>query len=341
MRMPRPQSFEVTEGRDAIEATQAAKAMGKALGFGARATEEVAIAVSELAGNLVKHARRGRLTLAPLHQDDRAGMQIESQDSGPGITDVEQALNDGYSTAGSLGYGLGAVNRLMDEMEIKSSPGKGGGTHIVCRRWLAPEPPLINSCPLDFGAATRPYPGNNVSGDTFVIEHWNGSALVAVIDGLGHGQLAHQAALAARQFVETHLDQPLRTIFQGVGRSCHGTQGVVMAIARIDWPLGKLTMANVGNIEARLFGSPRPANFIIRRGVIGLNAPNPVVTEHCWDAACTLVLHSDGLKSHWRWEDLAHLQEVPASVIAQRLLQQQARDDDDVTVVVVKRRAGH
>jgi len=341
MRAPKQQSFEVVEGSDAYEATQAAKVMGMALGFDARVTEEVAIAVSELAGNLVKYARRGRLTLAPLHQGTRTGMQIESQDSGPGITDVEQALSDGYSTAGGLGYGLGAVNRLMDELEIKSSAGKGGGTYIVCRRWLAPEPPLVKSCPLDFGAATRPYPGKVVNGDTFVIEHWNESALVAVIDGLGHGQFAYQAALAARQYVETHPDQPLKTIFQGVGRSCHGTQGVVMAIARIDWPLRKLTMANVGNVEARLFGIPRPVNFMIRRGVIGLNAPNPVVTEHLWDAPYTLVLHSDGLKSHWRWEDFAHLQEVPASVIAQRLLQEQARDDDDATVVVVKGRVGH
>lgn len=341
MRAPKQQSFEVTQASDAFEATQAAKVLGRALGFDARTTEEVAIAVSELAGNLVKYARRGRLTLEVLHRDGRTGMQIESQDCGPGIPDVEKAMTDGFSTAGSLGYGLGAVNRLMDEMEIKSGSGMERGTHIVCRRWLAPAPPLVKSCPLDFGVATRPYPGKDVNGDAFVIEHWNGSALVAVIDGLGHGQLAYQAALPARQYVETHLEQPLRATFEGVGRSCRGTQGVVMAIARIDWRLRKLSMANVGNVEARFFGSAQPVNFMIRRGVIGLNAPNPVVTEHRWDSACTLVLHSDGLKSHWRWEDLAPQPGVPASVIAQRLLRRQARDDDDVTVVVVKGKVGH
>jgi serine/threonine protein phosphatase PrpC len=192
------------------------------------------------------------------------------------------------------------------------------------------------SRPLDFGAATRPYPGKMVNGDAFVIEQWDGSALVAVIDGLGHGQFAHRAAQAARQYVETHLDQPLKIIFRGVGRTCRATQGVVMALARIDWALGKLTFASVGNVEARILGSPQPVNFIVRRGVIGLNAPDPVVTEHRWEPTHVLVLHSDGLKTHWRWEDFAHLQDAAASVVAQQLLQRLARDDDDVTVVVVR-----
>jgi serine/threonine protein phosphatase PrpC len=257
-------------------------------------------------------------------------------DSGPGIADVERAMTDGFSTVGSLGYGLGAVNRLMDELEI-TSQGRGvGGTRIVCRRWSVPELPLVNSCPLDFGVATRPYPGKAVNGDAFVIEQWDGSALVGVIDGLGHGQFAHQAAQAALQYVETHLHQPLKAIFRGVGRTCRATQGVVMALARIDWTLGKLTFASVGNVEARIFGSTQPVNFMVRRGVIGLNAPDPVVTEHRWDSTHVLVLHSDGLKTHWRWEDFAHLQDAAASVVAQQLLQRLARDDDDVAVVVVR-----
>jgi anti-sigma regulatory factor (Ser/Thr protein kinase)/serine/threonine protein phosphatase PrpC len=329
-------TIEVLQGGDVCAARQAAKAMVEALGFDAKVKEEVAIAVSELASNLVKHAGRGRLLLAPLREGQRAGIQIEAVDSGPGIADVERAMTDGFSTVGSLGCGLGAVNRLMDESEIKSQGRRGGGTRIVCRRWLVPEPTLIMSRPLDFGAATRPYPGKMVNGDAFVIEQWDGSALVAVIDGLGHGQFAHQAAQAARQYVETHPDQPLKTIFRGVGRTCRATQGVVMALARFDWNPGRLTFASVGNVEARIFGSPQRENFIVRRGVIGLNAPDPVVTEHRWELSHVMVLHSDGLQTHWRWEDFAPLWDAPASVVAQQLLQRLARDDDDVTVVVVR-----
>jgi anti-sigma regulatory factor (Ser/Thr protein kinase) len=110
--------------------------------------------VSELASNLVKHARRGTLTLTPLTEGTRVGLQIESQDRGPGIADVEQALTDGFSTAGSLGYGLGVVHRLMDTFDITSQPGAGGGTHIVCQRWLRAEATHTESAHLWGGDAT-------------------------------------------------------------------------------------------------------------------------------------------------------------------------------------------
>jgi serine/threonine protein phosphatase PrpC len=288
--------------------------------------------------------------------DELKGIQIESDDRGPGIADVEKAMADGFSTAGTLGSGLGAVNRLMHEFNITSR--KGAGTHIVCRRRVREVVKTIVSCPLDFSVATRACPGRDVNGDDFIIKRWGEGALVGVIDGLGHGQLAHQAAEAARQYVETHLEQPLSAIFRSVGQACYSTRGVVMALARFDFGLQntdirlknlqsgvrnlqseiKLTFASVGNIEVRVFNSTEPMNFIVRRGIIGANAPNPVVTEHRWKPNCMMVLHSDGLKAHWKWDDFPELAEAPATVVAQRLLQRLARDNDDATVVVVRGR---
>jgi anti-sigma regulatory factor (Ser/Thr protein kinase)/serine/threonine protein phosphatase PrpC len=330
----------VLQSSDVSVARQAVRAMARALGFDEQVNEEVAIAVSELAWNLVKHARDGRLTLTALRERERAGIQIESVDSGPGIADVEQAVTDGFSTVGTLGSGLGAVNRLMDEFDITSDPQDGGSTRIICRRWKRVDTPGVISCPLEFGAATRPYPLKTVNGDAFVIEQWGESALGAVIDGVGHGEPAHQAAQTARDYVESHLDQPFKAIFSGVGRACRATQGVVMALARFDWRQARLTFASVGNVEARVFGSLNKLNFFIRRGIIGLNAPGPMVTEHHWDPNDLLVLHSDGLKAHWDWNDYAHLAKESATVIAQHLLQRLAKDDDDATVLVVKGRQG-
>lgn len=336
MALPGLQTIEISQAVDVSRARQAAKALAVLVGFDEKVKEELAIAVSELAGNLLKHARQGRLTLMPLQEAARAGIQIESVDSGPGIADVERALTDGFSTAGSLGCGLGAVNRMMDEFEITTPRREGGGTRILCRRWVYANVPAARSCPLDCGVATRAYPGKEVNGDAFVIEPWNKSVLVGVIDGVGHGPLAHQAAQAARKYVEDHANQPLKAIFRGVGRVCHATQGVVMALAAFDWAQARLTFASVGNVEARLFGAAERVNFIVRRGVLGLNAPDPVVTEHPWQAANLLVLHSDGLHSRWRWEDFSDLQKAPASVLAQQMLGRLARDNDDATVVVVK-----
>jgi serine/threonine protein phosphatase PrpC len=198
----------------------------------------------------------------------------------------------------------------------------------------------VQPCGLDCGAATRAHPQMTVNGDAVVLKQWSEGALVGVIDGLGHGQFAHRAAQTAWQYVESHFDQPLEAIFRGVGRVCQVTRGVVMALARFDVcpPLSvyRFTFASIGNIEARLFGSAQSRHFIVRRGVIGLHTPRPVITEHHWEPGSVLILHSDGVTTRWRWEDFAHLTRAPATVIARQLLGALAKDNDDATVVVVK-----
>jgi len=183
-----------------------------------------------------------------------------------------------------------------------------------------------------------------VNGDAVVLKQWGEGALVGVIDGLGHGQLAHRAAQTAWQYVESHFDQPLEAIFHGVERTCSATRGVVMALARFacspSSSVCRMTFANIGNIEAYLFDGPQPVRFMVRRGVLGLHAPPPGVTEHPWGARSMLVLHSDGVTTRWRWQDFRHLAEAPATVIARQLLRALAQDTDDATVVVVKNAEG-
>jgi len=262
-------------------------------------------------------------------------LEMVSHDSGPGIADVEQALADRFSTAGTRGTGLGAVNRLMDELDITSEHGRG--TRVACRKWVRQHPSSIRPCPLAFGVATRPRRHGEDNGDAFVVKQWAESALVGVIDGLGHGPFAHRAAQAARQYVESHFDLPLDQIFRGVGRACRATRGVVMALARFDWGQGRLAFASVGNIEARVFPGSELFPFAIRRGVIGLNAPNAMVTEHPWPPDHVLVLHSDGLRTHWTWKDFPGLAEQPAQALAQEFLRLLAKEEDDATVIVVRK----
>jgi anti-sigma regulatory factor (Ser/Thr protein kinase) len=322
------------------EARRLAKAMAIEIGFDIQESEEIAIVASELASNLVKHAQGGRLTLTLLDDGGRPGIKIESQDAGPGIPDVDRAITDGVSTAGSLGYGLGSINRLMDELEIRAGINGKTGTYITCLKRRRENIQKAWVCPLSFGVATRACHNMEFNGDAFMVKQGNGFTLVALIDGLGHGQFANRAALTARQYIVNHFDQPLDAIFRGVGLACLATRGVVLALARFDWATEtiRLTFASVGNIEARMFGSLAPTNFIVRRGVIGLNAPNPVVAGHCWDPDSVLVLFSDGLQSRWRWTDFPELAGAPAPRAAKRLLQALAKDNDDATVIVVRKK---
>ncbi len=329
-----PQTVEVRHEAGVGEARRAARKIAAALAFQPPTCEELALAAAELATNLVKHARGGTLTLTPLHQGGRVGLEIETRDAGPGIADVEQAIGDRFSTAGTRGTGLGAINRLMDVLDITSA--RGAGTRITCRKWRRDYAASVRPSPLAIGVATRPRTFGDLNGDAFVVRHWAESTLVGIIDGLGHGHFAHRAAQAARQYVESHFDLPLDQIFRGTGRACRATRGVVMALARFDWAQARMAFASVGNISARVFPRSGAFGFVIRRGVIGLNAPSAVVTEHSWSADNVLVLHSDGISSHWDWQDIPGWMAKPVAAMAQELLSARGKAEDDATVVVAR-----
>lgn len=332
--LPLPLTIEVRHESGVGEARRAAKTAAAALGFSPSAAEEIALATTELGTNLIRHAAGGTLTLTPLSGGGRVGLEIESADNGPGIADVEQALTDRFSTAGGRGTGLGAVNRLMDELDIASTPGTG--TRIVCRKWNRDHWASSRPCPLAAGVATRSRHLEPANGDAFVVRHWAESLLVGVIDGLGHGPAACSAARAAQGYVEGHLDLPLDKIFRGAESACRATRGVVMALARFDWGRGRMALASVGDIGVRVFPPSELFKFSVRRGVVGFRAPEAVVTEHPWPPGHVLVLHSDGLAAHWAWEDFPGLTDLAAPAMARELLRSLAKDDDDATVAVVK-----
>ncbi len=304
-------------------------------GFAGSDGEEVALAVVELASNLVKHAGGGELHLKPLDSDGRRGVEIVSEDRGPGIPEPEKAIADGFSTAGSRGVGLGAVNRLMDEMEFCPRP--DGGARIVCQRWVRPRPTECGGERVEFGAASRAYRFQPINGDALVVRQWPDHALAGIIDGLGHGPFAQRAAQCARHYLEQHFHQGLDSLFRGVGRACRATRGVVLALARFDFAKHTVELASVGNIEVWLLGRQQPFQPVVRRGIVGvINAPAPMVTEHPWTAANVLILHSDGIQSGWDSAELCRLSRQSAVSAARCLLEGYGRLDDDATVLVAR-----
>src|SRR5215475_994540 len=149
-----PVTVKVSHTAEARSASKAARSLAENLGFPSTACDEIALVASELAMNLVKHGGGGELVVIPLDSTGKTGIEIVAEDKGPGIADFELALTDGYSTAGSLGVGLGAVNRLMDALQFSSGP--KGGLRVVCQRWMRPQTRNVCSPGLAFGIATRP-----------------------------------------------------------------------------------------------------------------------------------------------------------------------------------------
>jgi anti-sigma regulatory factor (Ser/Thr protein kinase) len=325
----------ISDTRACGTAQQSARRMALALGFAEIASEEIVLAVSELAANLVKHAGQGTLILRPLLESTRNGIEIETLDHGPGIRDVEGSFADGYSTSGSLGYGLGTVNRLMDQVDIQST--SGSGTHIACRRWIRENHGLLHDNLWDVGVYTRPRRLATENGDAFIVKHWGDQLLTGLIDGLGHGEEAQKAALAAQQYVQSHDSQPFDRIFSGAGRACKATRGVVMALARFTSP-DRLAFASLGNIEVRAWTAAERLSFRTKRGILGALETNVHVQEFPWRPGWLLVLHSDGLRTHWQWDDFPGIEREPAQIAAAKLMRTLAAETDDATVLVVKGR---
>jgi anti-sigma regulatory factor (Ser/Thr protein kinase)/serine/threonine protein phosphatase PrpC len=328
--------LQVVEQLDCAAAQQSGRRMALTLGFAGDASEEIALVVAELASNLVKHAGRGALTLRPLQSGERTGIEVQAQDSGPGMPDTAKSLTDGYSTSGTLGYGLGTVNRLMDEMDVSSVP--GSGTQIVCRRWVRPPQETLMPRIWDVGVVTRSRRSAAENGDAFVVKEWKDNLLVGLIDGLGHGEPAQMAALAAQNYVQTHYDLPLDKIFCGTNRACRATRGVVMALARF-LSRTRMSFASVGNVEARASCGRQRIPFAVQRGILGAQEIHVCVQEFTWNSEGVLILHTDGLQTRWQWNDFAGLEREPAQVMASKLMRKLADDNDDATVLIVKSQA--
>ncbi|HYK74430.1 MAG TPA: anti-sigma regulatory factor [Pseudoneobacillus sp.] len=119
---------------DIVAARQLGRNVAKELGFGTVDQARITTAISELARNIYLYAGHGQICIEKLFIGGKAGLQIVATDNGPGINDIRQVMEDGYSTSGGLGAGLPGVKRLMDEFLIDSVQGEG--TEIKTTKWL-------------------------------------------------------------------------------------------------------------------------------------------------------------------------------------------------------------
>lgn len=124
----------VTSEGDIVTARQTGRSMAAALGFDDTDQTLIATAISEITRNMLTYGGGGETRLAVVEGSGGPGLRIEAIDQGPGIADVDRAMEDGYSTGNSLGIGLPGARRLMDEFEIDSAPGKG--TRVSMVKWV-------------------------------------------------------------------------------------------------------------------------------------------------------------------------------------------------------------
>jgi negative regulator of sigma-B (phosphoserine phosphatase) len=191
---------------------------------------------------------------------------------------------------------------------------------------------------LEHGVAERALAGERRSGDLAVFAPYAGGALVAAIDGLGHGDDAADASAAAAVVLAEDPSREPGQLIEACHRALTGTRGAVMTLAWFDLDAGRLSWTGVGNVEGRLVraasGLRAPTEGALTKGgVVGYNLPSVRVTGTALEDGDVMVLATDGIDSGFASAIMAG---GPAQWIADRILAAHGKAGDDALVVVVR-----
>jgi anti-sigma regulatory factor (Ser/Thr protein kinase) len=348
-------AYAVQDASQVGEARRAAIMLAERLSFSEARSGQVALVVAELATNLAKYARRGEILLRPIRRDevesDPDGIEILAIDAGPGLPDVALSRQDGYSTAGTLGHGLGAIERQADVVQIYTQP---SGTIVLARLWreragvpgarsvragVEADVPGARQPPVEIAAIQVSYPGEEICGDDWDWRLRDERLSIIVADGLGHGLSAHEAARQAITVYRRAHEQTPHRVIEDIHAALRVTRGAAVAMIAIDLERGVARYSGIGNTSASVvLPTGARQSLISQNGTAGHTAPR--IQEHNYPipAQSILVMHSDGLSTHWDLAAYPGLRTRHPSVIGAVLYRDFSRRRDDVTVVVAKSR---
>jgi anti-sigma regulatory factor (Ser/Thr protein kinase) len=317
------------------EARRHAAYVSARLGFDETPSGRVALIVTELGSNLVRHAQHGRLLIAErMRATGTMEIEILSIDQGPGIRSLEQSQRDGFSTGGTPGTGLGAAQRLADDFDIHSTV--PGGTLIVARVRQGGGAP--HAAQFDCGAVVLCAPGETVCGDGFAMVFDGARAAAILADGLGHGPHAAEAAQAGvGVFLKTPFEPPA-SILEAAHTPLRMTRGAAVSLVQLDARASQIRSAGAGNVVTRLVSGVANRTLLSQHGTVGVQMRRVEEIRGEWPAHAFVVMHSDGLLTRWAPEVLAPLLPRDPSLAAALLVRDFCRGRDDVTVLVMRRK---
>lgn len=344
--------MEVRDEAQVGAARRAVHAYAGEIGFTERELAELDIVVQEIGTNAVRYAKGGGWLHCTRPLGAEPGVELFYWDKGPGIYDLDRAVRDGVSTSGSMGAGLGAIRRLLDEFEVYSTVRATGalkalastrrtthGTALLGRKWVAATrlaSDAHGATARRFGVWSRPHPQETRNGDAYFVRRRGQQMLCAVVDGLGHGGGAHEAARVALDVLAEWQGEPLDELFAAAHEALRATRGAVMGAAVVDSARAAFSYAGIGNIEVRVFNAPEHARPISANGTLGARFERARVWSYKWAAGTTIVLASDGLSTKWDMQDYPNLLQRSPQLLAGVLMRDYGRATDDATVLVAR-----
>ena len=346
LRAPSPQDMRWlrVEDASAVHACrQAGQVLAERLQFPAPRVDQLALAVTEAASNLYKHAEQGALLLCVNRDGEPPGIDLVTIDAGPGVRDVSAAVRDGHSTAGTLGIGLGAIRRLADFADIYSLPGRS--TALAARFRALPAGGTTPQDPPEIGGAARPpkppwagllrpITGETECGDAYGVVLADDAVTAVLCDGLGHGPLAAAAAAAG---VAAVLGDPAgepAALLERVHRRMSGTRGGAVGVVQVGGQLARF--AGLGNVAASVVSDGQRKSMVSIPGIAGVQARTIRQFEYEVPPGAAVILHSDGISSRWEAAALPGIEARDPLLIAAVLLAEAGIHRDDAGVLVLK-----
>ena len=290
--------------------------------------------IAQIDGNLVKHASGGELIVQPIEAGGVVGLEILVLDRGPGMEDVSACMRDGFSTSGTPGHGLGAVARLSDVFDLYSRPSQG--TALLSRVWLGAPPAVRPAASPGFECrgVSVAKSGEPVCGDGWAVEVRESGLTLLVVDGLGHGAHAADAAAQAVQAFRREAWQEPQFVLDTLHRALRATRGAAAAIAQVDASERILHYTGVGNISGTIATPGKTTSLVSYGGIVGHQVRKIQQFSYPWPPQATLVMHSDGIATQWRLDQYPGIMKRDPALTAALLYRDFKRGRDDATVVV-------
>src|ERR1700743_101556 len=227
------QTVPLSDSSSTAEARRAGSRMAATLGLNENRAGEVSVIITEAARNAVVYGGGGDLLLFGMKSGSEIRLDMVVTDKGPGIANLTQALQDGYSTGGTPGTGLGAIRRMADSFDLFSN---SKGTSVFARI-AQKEASQESRASVEIAGLAMPYPGETVCGDGVAWSVHGDRCMAMVVDGLGHGMHAAEAAQEAIRLFEVHSDKSPVELMQRLHDALKKTRGGVAAVAELR-PLG-------------------------------------------------------------------------------------------------------
>jgi anti-sigma regulatory factor (Ser/Thr protein kinase) len=302
------------------------------MGLGELRQGQLAIIVTEAAANIAAHAERGEIILVPWRFQKDSGIDVLALDSGKGIADVGRSFEDGYSTAGTSGQGLGAMSRMSAALQIYSAASHG--TALFARVVMESATADQTSDGYAMGAFSIAMHGETACGDAWSANFTPDRSIYIVADGLGHGPLAAEAAQeAVRVFQEAPHLPPVR-ILTDAHLALAKTRGAAVSIAEILHDKSVVNYAGVGNVAGAIFDGNKTRSMVSMNGTLGHSIGRIQHFSYPWQKTSALIMHSDGLATRWNLDQYPGLAARHPAVLAGVLYRDFSRRRDDVTVLV-------